>query len=107
MLNKTGTELLADVGVLIDTLDEELVQLIARREELAHKVAQVKYGAANSPIPIVRTETEQRRLAKIRKLAVKYGCSDSDAVVGIFRQLMDRGVSIQTGLHEMWNKKKK
>lgn len=61
---------LKDIRVQIDALDEQLVQIIARRFVLIKKIKQAK---KTKGLPVVDIKREKNILQKLKKLSLKHG----------------------------------
>ncbi|HEY8561311.1 MAG TPA: chorismate mutase [Pyrinomonadaceae bacterium] len=75
----------------IDAVDAKLVELIARRLEIARKIGVLK---AATGLPVV----DRKREAEVLRRAARRGrgASGSEAVVGVFRAVLRESRIVQT-----------
>lgn len=84
-----------DVRVAIDTLDEEIVELIARRQRWV-----VKAGALKRDVAAVRApDRVEQVIAKVRALAVEAG-SSPEVVEATYRAMIGAFIKLELRTHE-------
>ena len=77
-------ERLAELRAQIDSLDEELLQLLAKRLDVVHKIGEVKQQHG---LPIYVPQRESEMLQKKREAATKLGLSPN-LIEDILRRIM-------------------
>ena len=91
----TPAELL-EVREQIDTLDREIIELLAQRFRLTHRVGKLKASLALQSLDARR---EEEKLAEIRSLCARHGLN-ADLVTALFTQIMEEVVRNHNRLRE-------
>lgn len=80
----------------IDAIDAELVELLARRQQLAQRIGKVK---AESGAPVRVEDRERELLERVRDHADRFGY-DTEAIVAIYERVMEASRRAQEALRD-------
>lgn len=92
-MNKTPQEKLDELRQSIDSTDEELIRLLAKREALTAEVGDVKKALRQ---PLYVPERENKMIQARKKKAIELGVSE-DFVEDILRRVIRNSYQTQTG----------
>ncbi|ASG65428.1 bifunctional chorismate mutase/prephenate dehydrogenase [Idiomarina piscisalsi] len=92
-MNKTPQEKLDELRQSIDSTDEELIRLLAKREALTAEVGDVKKALRQ---PLYVPERENKMIQARKKRAIELGVSE-DFVEDILRRVIRNSYQTQTG----------
>ena len=83
---------LAALGKSFEQVDRELVRLLTERDRLTSEVAKIKWEAK---LTIIRPNIEKQRLDAVYKWAQEMGHSNPDAIVLLFRLIINESCLVQ------------